>query len=91
MAQNTLWTLTCCQIGKLNIYRTADREELLSLHPADRLMVRLIEINRLGPRIESMLYKLHFEESWSLCHTVCLIRSNIFQQLFMCNLFSLEC
>lgn len=54
------------QVGKLNVYRNADPEELAGLHTADRLMVQLIQINRLGPRIEGMLYKVSFEETWSL-------------------------
>ncbi|KAF8212513.1 hypothetical protein K438DRAFT_1663494 [Mycena galopus ATCC 62051] len=54
------------QVGKLNVYRNADPEELSGLHPSDRLMVKLIQIERLGPRIEGMLYKCEFEESWTL-------------------------
>lgn len=64
-------------MGKLNVYRNADAEELSGLHPSDRLMVKLIQIDRLAPRIEGMLYKCAFEESWSLLddvsHTQCLI------------------
>lgn len=54
------------QIGKLNVYRNADAEELAGLHPSDRLMVKLIQIERLAPRIEGMLYKVTFDETWSL-------------------------
>ncbi|KAJ3860420.1 hypothetical protein EV359DRAFT_49140 [Lentinula novae-zelandiae] len=54
------------QVGKLNVYRNADPKELAELHPADRLMVKLIQIDRLGPRIEGMLYKCAFDERWSL-------------------------
>lgn len=54
------------QVGKLNIYRNSDPEELAGLHPSDRLMVKLIQIDRLGPRIEGMLYKSAFDETWSL-------------------------
>lgn len=54
------------QIGKLNVYRNAEPEELAGLHPSDRLMVKLIQIDRLGPRIEGMLYKCKFEEQWLL-------------------------
>ncbi|KAK7017567.1 putative RhoA GTPase effector DIA/Diaphanous [Favolaschia claudopus] len=54
------------QVGKLNIYRNADPEELAGLHPSDRLMVKLIQIERLGPRIEGMLYKCEFEETYTL-------------------------
>lgn len=54
------------QVGKLNVYRNSGPEELAELHPSDRLMVKLIQIDRLGPRIEGMLYKCAFEERWSL-------------------------
>src|SRR4051794_35584686 len=54
------------QVGKLNVYRNAPPEEIAGLHPSDRLMVQLIKINRLGPRIESMLYKVAFDDTWSL-------------------------
>jgi cytokinesis protein len=54
------------QVGKLNVYRNADAVELAGLHPSDRLMVKLIQIDRLGPRIEGMLYRVSFEETWSL-------------------------
>ncbi|KAI0033270.1 hypothetical protein K488DRAFT_85106 [Vararia minispora EC-137] len=54
------------QIGKLNVYRNAEPEELAGLHPADRLMVKLIQIDRLGPRIENMLYKITFDDQWLL-------------------------
>lgn len=33
-------------------------------------MVKLIQIDRLGPRIEGMLYKCAFEETWSLLDEV---------------------
>ncbi|KAI6038969.1 hypothetical protein EDC04DRAFT_3112644 [Pisolithus marmoratus] len=54
------------QVGKLNVYRNAEPEELAGLHASDRLMVKLIQIKRLGPRIEGMLYKCKFEEQWLL-------------------------
>lgn len=50
----------------MNVYRNADPKELAELHPADRLMVKLIQIDRLGARIEGMLYRRAFEERWSL-------------------------
>lgn len=56
----------------MNVYRNADTEELAGLHPSDRLMVQLIQIDRLGPRIEGMLYKCGFEETWSLLDDVSL-------------------
>ena len=58
------------QVGKLNVYRNAEPEELAGLHPSDRLMVQLIKIERLGPRIEGMLYKRTFEDTWSLLDDV---------------------
>ena len=61
---------TVHQVGKLNVYRNAEPEELAGLHPSDRLMVQLIKINRLGPRIEGMLYKCVFDETWSLLDDV---------------------
>lgn len=57
-------------MGKLNVYRNADPKELAELHPADRLMVKLIQIDRLAPRIEGMLYKCAFEERWALLDDV---------------------
>ncbi|KAJ3474158.1 hypothetical protein NLI96_g12622 [Meripilus lineatus] len=54
------------QVGKLNVYRNAEPEELAGLHPSDRLMVQLIKIERLGPRIEGMLYRRMFDETWAL-------------------------
>jgi len=52
------------------VYRNAEPEELASLHASDRLMVKLIQIERLGPRIEGMLYKCKFEEQWLLLDEV---------------------
>lgn len=57
------------QIGKLNVYRNSEIEELAELHPADRLMVKLIQIERLVPRIEAMAYKSSFDETLSLLDT----------------------
>lgn len=58
------------QVGKLNIYRNASEDELAELHQSDRLMVQLIKIDRLGPRLEGMLYKVSFEEQISLLEEV---------------------
>ena len=55
---------------RVNVYRNAEPEELAGLHPSDRLMVQLIKIERLGPRIEGMLYKRTFEDTWSLLDDV---------------------
>ena len=57
-------------MGKLNVYRNADPEELAGLHPSDRLMVQLLKIDRLAPRIEGMLYKCVFDETWGLLDEV---------------------
>jgi cytokinesis protein len=54
------------QVGKLNVYRNADAEELGGLHPSDRLMVQLIKIERLGPRLQGMLYRCRFDEQMTL-------------------------
>jgi cytokinesis protein len=58
------------QIGKLNVYRNAEPEELAGLHPADRLMVKLIQIERLVPRVNGMLYRISFDEQWALLDEV---------------------
>ena len=52
------------------MYRNAEPEELAELHPADRLMVKLIQIDRLGPRIENMLYKITFDDHWIILDDV---------------------
>ena len=52
------------------MYRNADPEELAGLHPSDRLMVQLIKIDRLAPRIEGMVYKCGFDETWGLLDDV---------------------
>ena len=52
------------------MYRNAEPEELAGLHPSDRLMVQLIKIERLGPRIEGMLYRRKFDETWTLLDDV---------------------
>lgn len=63
-----IWVVS--QVGKLNIYRNAEPEELAGLHPADRLMVKLIQIERLVPRINGMLYRISFDEQWVLLDEV---------------------
>lgn len=40
------------------------------LHPADRLMLRLIKIPFLADRIQGMLYQVNFEESVVLLEKV---------------------
>lgn len=54
------------QVGKLNVHRNASPEELAELHPADRLMVKLIQLDRLPARVDAMLFMCTFEESWKL-------------------------
>jgi len=54
----------------LNTYRKSEPEELAGLHPADRLMVKLIQIDRLVPRINGMLYRISFDEQWTLLDEV---------------------
>lgn len=51
------------EVGKLNVYRNSTAAELNDLHSSDRLMVELIKIERLGPRIEGMLYRITFDET----------------------------
>lgn len=65
------------------MYRNAEPEELAGLHASDRLMVKLIQIERLGPRIEGMLYKCKFEEQWLLLDEVKALRPFLVTQLSM--------
>jgi cytokinesis protein len=37
-------------------------------------MVKLIQIERLGPRIDGMLYRISFDEQWGLLDEVCHLR-----------------
>jgi len=39
-------------------------------------MVQLIEIDRLGPRVEGMLYRTAFEESWTMLDEVRIPKSS---------------
>lgn len=65
------------------MYRNAEPEELAGLHASDRLMVKLIQIERLGPRIEGMLYKCKFEEQWLLLDEVTALHPLLVAQLSM--------
>ena len=47
-------------------------------------MVQLIKIDRLGPRIEGMLYKLSFDENWALLDKV--IRLVLYCWIFLLRL-----
>lgn len=40
-------------------------------------MVQLIKIDRLGPRIEGMLYKVVFDETWTLLDDVSIMRQSV--------------
>ena len=37
-------------------------------------MVKLIQIDRLGPRIDGMLYRITFDEQWALLDEVSYLR-----------------
>jgi cytokinesis protein len=37
-------------------------------------MVKLIQIDRLGPRIDGMLYRITFDEQWALLDEVSFLR-----------------
>ena len=45
-------------------------EEMALLHPADRLMLRLIKIPHLADRIKGMLYQVSFDETAGLLEKV---------------------
>lgn len=45
-------------------------EEMALLHPADRLMLRLIKIPHLADRIKGMLYHVSFDETVTLLEKV---------------------
>lgn len=45
--------------------------EMALLHPADRLMLRLIKIPHLADRIKGMLYQVSFDETVTLLEKVC--------------------
>ena len=49
-------------------------EEMALLHPADRLMLRLIKIPHLADRIKGMLYQVSFDETAGLLEKVSSIR-----------------
>lgn len=54
------------QVSLLKQQNAETPDQLLRLHPADRLMIRLIKIPRLADRLQGMLYKVNFEESITL-------------------------
>ena len=45
-------------------------EELEALHPADRLMVRLIQLPHLADRVKGMLFQVRFRENFDLLKEV---------------------
>lgn len=62
------------QVSLLKQHSAETPEELALLHPADRLMLRLIKIPHLADRIKGMLYNVSFEETISLLEKVSRIR-----------------
>jgi cytokinesis protein len=46
--------------------------ELEALHPADRLMVRLIQLPHLADRVKGMLFQVRFRENFDLLKEVSL-------------------
>ena len=63
--------------GKLNQHKTEDEASLALLHPADRFLVELMKIEHLTIRINGMLFRGTFAETYSaLVHVSgCLSRS----------------
>ena len=58
------------QRGKLLTHRKDTDAELDSLHPADRLMVRLIQLPHLKDRVNGMLYQVGFSQNLELLSKV---------------------
>ncbi len=58
------------QISLLKQQNAETPDELLLIHPADRLMIRLIKIPHLVDRLKGMQYKVNFEETISLLEKV---------------------
>lgn len=62
-------------VGKLSSYKGAAEEVMETLNKADRFMVALIQIYRLPPRVDGMLFRASFEEnSTSLRRRITAIR-----------------
>ncbi|KAJ9115891.1 hypothetical protein QFC22_005034 [Naganishia vaughanmartiniae] len=54
------------QVSLLKQQSAETPEELSLIHPADRLMIRLIQIPHLADRLKGMLYMINFEETSTL-------------------------
>lgn len=52
--------------GKLLTHSADSEAELELLHPADRLMVRLIQLPHLGDRVKGMLFQVRFQQNVEL-------------------------
>ena len=62
--------LTSAQISLLKQQNAETPDELLLIHPADRLMIRLIKIPHLADRLKGMQFKVNFEENITLLEKV---------------------
>jgi len=58
------------QVSLLKQHSAESPEEMATLHPADRLMLRLIKIPHLADRIKGMLYQVNFDETITLLERV---------------------
>jgi len=56
--------------GKLLTHSADSESELEALHPADRLMVRLIQLPHLSDRVKGMLFRVRFDQNVELLRTV---------------------
>lgn len=50
--------------GLLSGHGSDTEEELKLLHPADRFLVELMRMGRIGARVKGMLYKATFDEQY---------------------------
>lgn len=58
--------------GKLLTHSADSEAELEALHPADRLMVRLIQLPHLADRVKGMLFRVRFDQNVELLKSVSL-------------------
>ncbi len=58
------------QRGKLLTHSADSETELELLHPADRLMVRLIQLPHLADRVKGMLFQVRFARNIELLKQV---------------------
>lgn len=54
----------------MNVYKSASSEDLDNLAEADRFLVECLKIYRLRPRIDGMLYRARFDESFETLQKV---------------------